>query len=153
MVSYYMYVRRHLLEIVIRYRKQEALEETPSHRISVHPIDTFLRSLPSAIAFTGSTSSHIHSHSRSFNNTLLKAYSSTSAVLKSRMFKSILLTSVVAALASVVSADGPGRDELVARQPYTNAEAFARGLPPLRPRHGRGCKFACAQFGRYRIVA
>ncbi|KAK9898066.1 hypothetical protein P389DRAFT_65356 [Cystobasidium minutum MCA 4210] len=56
------------------------------------------------------------------------------------MFKSILLTSVVAALASVVSADGPGRDELVARQPYTNAEAFARGLPPLRPRHGRGSR-------------
>lgn len=57
------------------------------------------------------------------------------------MFKSILSFSVLAAVATFVNAEaaGPGGASLEARQPYTNGEAFRRGLPPLRPRH-RGCE-------------
>lgn len=57
------------------------------------------------------------------------------------MFKSIISLSVIAAIASFagVQAAAPGTAALQVRQPYTNGEAFARGLPPLRPRH-RGCE-------------
>ncbi|KAK9898067.1 hypothetical protein P389DRAFT_65365 [Cystobasidium minutum MCA 4210] len=54
------------------------------------------------------------------------------------MVKSIFtMTGAVAVtLFALVSANGPGHQTgLEVRQPYTNAEAFARGLPPLRPRH------------------
>lgn len=60
------------------------------------------------------------------------------------MFNPLLGTSLAVLLATIVHATGPGQSTaIVARNPYTNAEAFARGLPPLHPRRRQGCELAC----------
>lgn len=65
------------------------------------------------------------------------------------MFKQLYFAILVGGLcASGVEGSAlPARDLQSARdQPYTNAEAFARGLPPLPPRAVTPCKYATSSI-------